>query len=764
MSGPGADPVGPGSIRFYDHYLPVIEAADYTLTVTQAVTPPNAAAETYTDTQDFSVAGPKWALPASDVFSVFPAPMAVGAFAQFLPHVVLTKPDLPWERDVFVEHEPLGRCPWLAVLVFGEDDPGLVAGPTTITARELFAKEDQTVLWPAITPEWYEQDTVADPATVCTVIDVAPDAFCAQLPSVDRLRWLAHARQVDATAKDSDTLRVAGDGWYSVVAAGRLPQADRTMAKRHTAHLVSLQGLERAVGTAPTGVRAVRLVSFTSWSFTCVPEGGATFRQLMDDLTAEAETAFALPVSVPAGADETTEFAAGAVGRGYVPLRYQTRSGERTFGWYRGALSPVRVPRFADPQRPFGTAASAMVYDSAHGVFDLSYAVAWETGRMLALGDTVFARALQQWRRDGHTLVDLIAARKAAGMDTGQILTALEPYALTDGFMRSLVTELGGQLEAAGAATGTGHQPQLAAHDAPPSSIGQLLAEPAIQDAIRAAAGQGLDALADWLARRYLLMGVPFDALVANPGLLPPESIRFFHLDANWQDALLQGALSVAVESSRDLHFQELMKDLVWDSVMGALNAIRTELTGETASDQTADPPEMAGMLLRSALVPGWPGLEVRGYADHVDGTLIPLLRMERLDAGTLICLWPDVPAAVTVAEPSEGIAFGFEDPPDPAPAGASEDWLYLRHTDEASYGQSYGLDDPVHRLDPGSLGLIAADGTLDVAGVVSALEKALDAQLAPRDLATQLIKTPERGVFAPSAATRPRPAQGGRS
>ena len=736
--------VEPGGIRLYDSYKPEIETADYTLTVTQHVTRPDGTVEPYTASQDFSVAGPKWSMPAEDVFSVLPAPGAVGAFGQFLPHVVLTKPDLPWERHVFAGKEANGRLPWLAILVFGEKDPGLVAGPTTITAQELFANADTTVLWPDITPEWYEKAAVAEPSTVCTVIDVAPGAFVAQLPSADRLRWLTHARQVDATAKDSDTLHVAGDGWYSVVVGSRLPEVDPTLPRKNTAHLVSLDGFAGVVGTTPS--KPVRMVSFYSWSFTCVPEAGETFEHLVDALTAESSTAFALTHDSTDNADEATQFAGRALDRGYVPLRYQTRPGEKTFGWYRGPFSPVRVPRFTDPSKPYGSASAAMIYDPGHGVFDLSYGVAWETGRMLGLTDTAFSQALLGWRRKGHRLVDLIAERKAQGMSTEDILKALQPYALTDDFMRQLVAELGGQLVAAGGASGPPVR-GMPAVAAPPSSIADLLAEPAIQAQIRDTAGQELDAIADWLARRYLLMGVPFDALVANAGLLPPESVRFFHLDANWQDALLEGALSVATETSRDVDFQELMKDLVWDTTMRALNTIRTTLTGETPADSSADPPEMAGMLLRSALVPGWPGLEVRGYADKVDGTLIPLLRMERLSAGVLLCLWPDVPAAVAIEEPSEGIALGFEDPPDPKPDKATDDWLYLRHTDTALYGQPYAASDTAHQFDAGPY-IGEDDRIVDVAGLVGKLEEKLGGTLAPRDVAVQLIKVPERGVF----------------
>jgi hypothetical protein len=42
-----------------------------------------------------------------------------------------------------------------------------------------------------------------------------------------------------------------------------------------------------------------------------------------------------------------------------------------------------------------------------------------------------------------------------------------------------------------------------------------------------------------------VLHGVPFNYLVPDEGMPSPESIRFFYLDMNWVDALLDGAFSI---------------------------------------------------------------------------------------------------------------------------------------------------------------------------------------------------------------------------
>lgn len=55
----------------------------------------------------------------------------------------------------------------------------------------------------------------------------------------------------------------------------------------------------------------------------------------------------------------------------------------------------------------------------------------------------------------------------------------------------------------------------------------------------------------NWLTKLRLLEGVPFPYIVPSEGMLPNESIRFFHLDRNWLDALVDGALSTGVLDSR---------------------------------------------------------------------------------------------------------------------------------------------------------------------------------------------------------------------
>ena len=59
------------------------------------------------------------------------------------------------------------------------------------------------------------------------------------------------------------------------------------------------------------------------------------------------------------------------------------------------------------------------------------------------------------------------------------------------------------------------------------------------------------DAVVAWLTKLRLLEGVPFNYIVPSEEMLPNESIRFFHMDRNWLDAMVDGALSTGILDTR---------------------------------------------------------------------------------------------------------------------------------------------------------------------------------------------------------------------
>jgi hypothetical protein len=178
-----------------------------------------------------------------------------------------------------------------------------------------------------------------------------------------------------------------------------------------------------------------------------------------------------------------------------------------------------------------------------------------------------------------------------------------------------------------------------------------------------------------FLARLRLLEGVPFNYLVPDAAMLPPETIRFFYVDRNWLDALVQGALSVGTANSADRAKLTELHAIVRHEVDVAERLVRMKSSDAPEVDAKGRPigvsGPMTGFLMRSRIVSGWPALHVRAYSTDTrpDDQTIPdmdnspdrvrLLRMERLAPAVLLVLFDGVPAVVHIEEPRSGIQFG---------------------------------------------------------------------------------------------------------
>jgi hypothetical protein len=161
--------------------------------------------------------------------------------------------------------------------------------------------------------------------------------------------------------------------------------------------------------------------------------------------------------------------------------------------------------------------------------------------------------------------------------------------------------------------------------------------------------------IGEWLGRLLLLYGVPFNYLVPEEQMLPPESIRFFYLDPGWMNCVLEGACSVGKSSSLDELFDQNLRNRFLD------------LAGQKASEVRTGKSEklnwpVTGFLLRSDLVEGWQGLEMRasgvdGQGNHID-PLQPL-RIDRLSPDIMLCLFNGKVTEIEVKQPLEGLHFG---------------------------------------------------------------------------------------------------------
>ncbi|MCP4339365.1 MAG: hypothetical protein GY799_10865 [Desulfobulbaceae bacterium] len=173
--------------------------------------------------------------------------------------------------------------------------------------------------------------------------------------------------------------------------------------------------------------------------------------------------------------------------------------------------------------------------------------------------------------------------------------------------------------------------------------------------------------LAEWLGRLRLLYGVPFEYLVPEERLLPKESIRFFYLDRNWVDRLVDGALTIGKLGTRDYRHDIHRIDSVHHSLSFAEVNMRKGLRGEELDPtvEVAVGGTVTGLFIRSTLVADYPGLEVRSYdkpSTEPTKNKLTLLRMDRLSPDILFCLFHGVPKSMELEEPREGVQFGVEE------------------------------------------------------------------------------------------------------
>ena len=179
------------------------------------------------------------------------------------------------------------------------------------------------------------------------------------------------------------------------------------------------------------------------------------------------------------------------------------------------------------------------------------------------------------------------------------------------------------------------------------------------------------DDLGSWLGRLITLSGVPYPYLVPDERMLPPESIRFFQLDPNWLEALVDGAFSLGRNlttsgATLGTTVDGAVRAAVHQQALERAGQARAQALGVAAN--TAGLPAVSGFLLRSWLVAAYPGMGVNAYASlQSPGSeptdTLPILRFERLgrNADTMICLVEGDAAQFDLHEAPEHLHYGID-------------------------------------------------------------------------------------------------------
>lgn len=582
-------------VHIHENHIPQVLPGDYSVEVTGSVShakDSHGKKEISEDLDEkklkFAVFGERFSLNPLEVRAVFPADKSTGEYSTILPHVILNRNTLPWERHAVSAAELEDRTPWLALLLFDEDEVPIRKVIQVATLKNN-SPSDTDGHYPdfAIETAQHEGDKL-------TVIEVRKETLDKLLPTKNELSFLAHTRQ---GVTDEVNPTVVGEE-NAVVCCNRLPQ----QGKRSTMHLVSLEDrYDNESGFIYPSVAdenpLIRLVSLKSWEFYTLEHFKITtdgleefgnvatendlgdlytlldrdfagtevnflneMKQVMgiDNLPDEYKTSLLthfkfdktfdglmsklnkdlLTFRLPSTDNDEVE---QKYKHGLVPLEHHFRNGDQSVSWYRGPFIPFGGVGFeADidiASRSPKTSDDLLRYDPEKGMFDVTYASAWELGRLLAVSDKDFSVALFQW---GH-------------LKNQHVHRQVQQEALS-------------------------HIPTYNTESSEEEANGLLETH-----------------LIPFLEKLITFEKIPSNYLVPDERLLPKESIRFFNVDEHWLETLVLGAFSVSAETE--------------DRAAEKATQVNM-LVGERP---------LMGLLLRSDVVDGWPGILIDGISKEVE-------------------------------------------------------------------------------------------------------------------------------------------------
>jgi hypothetical protein len=473
-----------GEMILFDYIQPPLLAGDYRMTVSTDVTVPGTATPLPGQDFFFDVEGPRFALAPTEVAGVFPPRNGHGPFDSALPHIALGRRTLPWERalgDAYTVAGDETPYPFLALVLLEQSECTLLRNQplTEVVPPAVFQRLGR--------PDGIRCDAVEADEQLLRNILPMPDELrllthVRQVNVDDRelsagdsdgyfavvmgnriptdggsyVACLVSVEERTDLLPTTDITSPVGGGVFSdleftemVEPAELAPSVLGTQVTAQAADAIRLvakatperqPGLASTLGSANSAANLeavavpsvaerqrfvvgsvvlhpkARLVLLHSWTFTC--EGDGTFRQLMQGLD----------VGMMGDVDPATKLA--VTDTGHIKIDVTDRLGAPEESWYRGPL--VSQPLTRDPLGPYHSADQARRVAAETGAENISYAGAFEVGRLLAAADGRLAQELMRWRRGSFrasardSSITLLQAR----MRLTEVLDPIDPVAL----------------------------------------------------------------------------------------------------------------------------------------------------------------------------------------------------------------------------------------------------------------------------------------------------------------------------------------------
>lgn len=610
------------NVEIFSNSIPPMKGGDYRIAVNQVLEKNGAVFETVEKIQEFTVDAPSDTLPPGEVISTYPPDGGSGDYEGTLPHVLLRQGYTPWLRVMSSE-----VMPWMALVLFREG--------------EIFEQKNGQIL-------------------------VTAEVVSAIFPRIEEIPYLAHCRKTDMEHKAD--MGLDNGGVFGVVTANRAVEVLSEGIEEFRVHLLSLEGKETEIQRAPDAAPAT-CISFTSlfsFRFASGHREQDGFLKVAAQMARENEKCpmLAMP-SNGTGSQEIRE----RLDKGYVPVSYHFRTGETGGAWYRGPLLPGSK-KWVLPETYFYSQDQALMYDRETGMFDCSLAAAWESGRLAGLSDSSFGSEMMRLRRRGQEVIDVLLSYLMESMKKEGFIDFRNKETMKKRFRKELQELSPEELREItspdypkkGLIQKAEEQPlfsawtedmsfdkeSLDAYYGKRQGIGAdyelqelltLLMEAEFRQTLLAEVLESeLKGVGQWLSELLLLRRISFPYLVPAEGMLPYDTLRFFFMDAAWCKAMMDGAMSLGIDCTRQEAFNRLVTSLLWDIAGREQEACR------------------CGILIRGDLVKNWPTLDIHAY--DRDGVAKKALRMEHLGPDMLLCLWSGTIRRVEILQPAEHLEF----------------------------------------------------------------------------------------------------------
>ena len=682
-----------GVLKVHSYSRPGLEhGSKYTITAKQDISYVDSQGQETTEaslstTKDIRVQGSRSSLDPALIHSVYPPPGHTD-YWNVLPHVLYSNRQVPWMMDF----ESGKNQPWLALLVFTHDE--LTLWPDDLKKLKSLTQDGTatpiTQNATLAVPMTYEalkkcarfddSSSNVNPSAGAQAIFVNKSTFAAIFSKDRRFDVMSHVRTMDSKGMAG---LVDNSGSYAVSVSPRPGPRFIYSPTAVYAHLITLP----STASVNTDLSVCGLVSLYSWSYTCLPSTSFAMKAVMQTLEKSIQ-----PLRVPdsrldASQEANVSWIKSRMRAGYNMVRYRPSSGETTMAVQRGPLIPTNPYSVGDPairdmpKSNFGS--DLAILDREVGILDITFQLAWELGRSLAMADRTFSSAVMRVKSTAHTSA-LCSAKTQLDKEstTGSIFV---PIHSAVGSFPSVREHLQNSSRVPSStlidsrwqrpSTDPGSRAQYSfVHDSVkakyatcclPATKPLAMAAPVVSKTVHVSSANSqfynemncansvdYANVLRWVLDKWFLSGIPILNLIPDPLFVPKESIRSFYIDPTWMKCFVDGALSISERFTEGDDIRESIKECLSCCMTMQVNGKAPRI------------PKW-GFFLRSELVLKFRNLRISAPMTSADGGT-EALRWDVIDDDLIVALFDRVPgtssfpSGISIGPPGHQLSFSI--------------------------------------------------------------------------------------------------------